>query len=171
MEDEPSAPPPLPPGARTPRAKPFELGLQFGGMRILDNPVASSSLYLGGRTGYRLPYQIVVGGAAQYDDFSARSSTGSSFTFWATRGELGYELSKSDTVSVLPYAELGYASKSTLWCSEPHECERRFSAGTVGALGLRFAGLGEWFYSGFELNYQFGHVQSLFFGVSSGIRL
>lgn len=154
-----------------PSSRPLEVGAQFGGMRILDNPVASSSLYLGGRASYRLPYQIVAGVVGQYDDFSSRTSTGSDFSFWATRGELGYELSHTESLSVLPYLELGYADTKARLCTEPGSCSRTQSSGGVGAVGLRFATLGDWFYSGFEVNYQFGEVDTLFFGVSGGFRI
>lgn len=159
------------PATGAPRSKPLEIGAQFGGMRILDNPVASSSLYLGGRASFRLPYQIVAGVVGQYDDFSSRTSTGSDFSFWATRAELGYELSESRSLSVLPYVELGYASTNTLFCTAERDCSRSLSSGSVGAVGLRFAALGEWFYSGFELNYQFGEVDTVFLGMNGGFRL
>lgn len=170
MEDA-SQPAPEAYPERTPAFKPLELGVQFGGMRILDNPVASSSLYLGARAAYRLPYQLVAGVVGQYDDFSSRTSTGSDFSFWATRAELGYELSQSETLSVLPYAQLGYASSNALLCPEQRECTRTLSDGSVGAVGFRFAGLGDSYFSGFEINYQFGHVDTLYFGVSGGFRL
>jgi len=152
------------------RAKAFEFGAQFGGLAIIDNPLASSSMYLGLRAGYRLPRGIEVGLAGQYSDFSSRTYTGSEFSFWTTRAELGYELSEVPWLSVLPYAQLGYANTNSLYCSEERVCARRLAHGAVGALGLRLATLGDWYYSGLELNYQVGHVQTLFVGFSTGFR-